>query len=123
MGRKTFESFPNTLPKRTHIIITRDRSYTTDLANCVVVHSLEEAFATLKDNEDAFIIGGGDIYALAMPYSDVIELTRVHHSFEAEAFFPEIDTSQWKVVREEYHDKDERHAYDFTYLTYHRLKS
>ena len=120
MGRKTFESFPNTLPNRTHIIITRDRNYSVDLPDCIVVHSLEEAFDSLGENEESFIIGGGDIYTLAMPYADIIELTRVHHSFEADAFFPEIEVSDWELVREEIHPKDEKHSYDFTYLTYHR---
>ena len=124
MGRKTFESFPNTLPNRTHIIITRDKSYRTEFPDCVVVHSLEEAFDSLEESEESFIIGGGDIYSLAMPYADVIELTRVHHTFiEADAFFPEIKEKEWELVREEIHPKDDKHAYDFTYLTYHRKNS
>ena len=120
MGRKTFESFPKTLPNRTHIIITRDQTYRTEFPDCIVVHSLEEALATLGEDEESFIIGGGDIYSLAMPYADVIELTRVHRSFEADAFFPDIDEKDWELVREEIHPKDEKHSYDFTYLTYHR---
>ena len=123
MGRKTFESFPDTLPNRTHIIITRDKSYRTESPDCVVVNSLEEAFETLGENEESFIIGGGDIYSLAMPYADVIELTRVHHSFEADAFFPEIEDKDWELVREEIHPRDEKHSYDFTYLTYHRRRN
>lgn len=120
MGRKTFESFPSTLPKRRHIIITRDQTYTTDYPDCIVVHSLEEALATLGKDEKSFIIGGGDIYSLAIPFADIIELTRVHHSFEGDAYFPEINENDWKLVREEYHPRDEKHAYDFTYLTYQR---
>ena len=123
MGRRTFESFPKTLPNRRHIIITRDKNYTTEYADCVIVHSLEEAFDSLGDNEDTFIIGGGDIYTLAMPYSDVIELTRVHHTFQADAFFPEINENDWEIVREEIHPKDDKHAFEFTYLTYHRRKN
>lgn len=120
MGRKTFESFPKPLPNRIHIIITRDRQYQTDFDNCRVVHSLDEALDELEKNESAYIIGGGDIYSMALPYADVIELTRVHHKFEADAFFPEIDTKQWELVRESHHDVDERHAYPFTYQTYYR---
>ena len=120
MGRKTFESFPSTLPNRRHIIITRDRTYTVDFPDCIVVYSLEEAFETLSRDEESFIIGGGDIYSLAMPFADVIELTRIHQSFEGDAYFPQINENDWKLVREEYHPRDEKHAYDFTYLTYHR---
>ena len=69
------------------------------------------------------IIGGGEIYTLAMNISDKIELTRVHGSFEADAFFPEIDLSQWELVREEHHPADAKHAYSFTYLTYQRKES
>lgn len=120
MGRKTFESFPKTLPNRTHVIITRDQNYSTEYPECIVVHSLEEALSTLAPEEPAFIIGGGDIYSLALDITDVIELTRVHASFEADAFFPSVDESRWQLIREEHHPKDERHSYAFTYLTYRR---
>ena len=120
MGRKTFESFPKPLPGRTHIIITRNTSYKVPFEECIVVHSLEEALAKLPTDIPAFIIGGGEIYTQGMGVADVLEITRVHGIFEADAFFPEIDTQIWKLVDETYHDKDERHAYAFTYRTYIR---
>ena len=123
MGRKTYESFPQPLPNRTHIIITRDKTYSAGDPECIVVHSLEDALDLTEPDETIFIIGGGEIYALALEISDVIELTRVHGSFEADAFFPEIDLSKWELVREEYHPVDPKHAYPFTYLTYHRKES
>ena len=121
MGRKTFESFPKPLPKRTHIIITRDRSYTTPYPDCLVVHSMEEAIHLLEEDKQGFIIGGGEIYTQAMQFADTIELTRVHAEYAADTFFPEIDTGQWKLIKEEYHPKDEKHAADFSYLTYKRI--
>ena len=121
MGRKTFESFPKPLPNRTHIIITRDQHYTIDHSLCIVTHSLKDALNLVDKNETAFVIGGGEIYALAMEFANCIELTRVHHSFEeADTFFPKIDTAQWDLIQEVYHPKDDRHKYDFTYLTYKR---
>ncbi|MEA1784637.1 dihydrofolate reductase [Arenibacter sp. GZD96] len=120
MGRKTFESFPKPLPQRRHIIITRDQGYTTPFIDCTVVHSMEEALEKVAENEVSFIIGGGEIYALGLPYANVIELTRVHHSFEGDAFFPEIDAAAWELIQQEYHPKDEKHHYDFTYFTYVR---
>lgn len=121
MGRKTFESFPKPLPNRIHIIITRDKNYTPNHPACMVTHSLEEALHLVREEETSFIIGGGEIYALAMEFANCIELTRVHHSFEqADTFFPEIDSSLWQLTEEHYHPKDERHQYDFTYLTYLR---
>ena len=118
MGRKTFESFPKPLPNRTHIIITRNKDYKAEGA--IVVHSLEQALEISKKSPEIFIIGGGEIYKLALPEADKIELTRVHGSFEADAFFPEIDENNWKLISEEFHPKDEKHNYDFTYLTYVR---
>ena len=123
MGRKTFESFPKPLPNRNHIIITRDKNYTTDFDSCKVVHSLEEALEKVKNEPISFIIGGGEIYKQAEKFATKIELTRVHESFEADTFFPEIDSTIWEIVDEEYHPKDERHKYDFTYLTYTRKAS
>lgn len=116
MGRKTFESFPKLLPNRKHIVITRQTDYKRE--GIEVVHSLEEALERCAREEEVFIIGGGEIYKQAMPYADKIELTRVHASFEADAFFPEIDESKWKLVNKEVHKQDERHKYDFSYLTY-----
>ncbi len=118
MGRKTFESFPKPLPNRTHVVITRNKNY--DKEGCIVVHTLEDALEIAKDDEQPFIIGGGEIYSLALPFAKKIELTRVHGSFDADAFFPKLDTTQWKLVDEVFHDKDERHNYAFTYLTYVR---
>ncbi len=119
MGRKTFESFPKPLPQRTHIIITRDKDYTVPFDDCTIVHSLEAALQLVSE-EDAFIIGGGEIYKQGEAFADIIELTRVHGTFEADTFFPELDTSVWEVVMEEGHPKDERHTYAFTYVTYKR---
>lgn len=120
MGRKTFESFPKPLPNRTHLIITRQKDYQPDGA--IVVHSLEKALEIAKADEQPFVIGGGEIYKLSMEKADKIELTRVHGTFEADTFFPEIDPEKWKLVSSEFHEKDERHAYAFTYLTYERAK-
>lgn len=118
MGRKTFESFPKLLPNRLHIIITRNKDFQAEGA--VVVNSLTDALEAAKNDPQPFIIGGGEIYRLGMEVSDCIELTRVHGEFEADAFFPEIDTAHWELVKEEFHDKDERHQFPFTYLTYKR---
>lgn len=116
MGRKTFESFPKPLPNRTHIIITRQKEYLVE--NCIVVHSLEEAIAIAPKNEEVFIIGGAQIYEQSIPLADKIDLTRVHTSLDADAFFPEFDTSEWNLVFSEKHFKDEKHQYDFTFETY-----
>lgn len=121
MGRKTYDTFPKPLPNRRHIIITRDQSFTVDFEECIVTHSLLDALELCKREPLCFIIGGGEIYAQGEKFSNKIELTRVHGTFEdADTFFPEIDLDKWELTAEEYHPVDERHKYAFTYLTYER---
>lgn len=118
MGRKTFESFPKLLPNRTHVIITRKKDYSPE--GTIVVNSLDEALRVSKLDEQPFIIGGGEIYKIGMEATDRIELTRVHGEFEADTYFPEIDEDNWKLIKEEFHEKDDKHDHPFTYLTYER---
>ena len=117
MGRKTFDSFPGLLPKRKHIVISKKPAASFP-ENVVVVKSIEDALKETEDDKNPFIIGGGQIYKLAMDLSDKIELTRVHENFEADTFFPKIDTDKWKLINSEKHEKDERHDFSYTYKTY-----
>jgi dihydrofolate reductase len=118
MGRKTFESFEKPLPNRTHIIITRQHNYKAD--GCIIVESMENALDACPSNEDSFIIGGGEIYSLGMPYADKLEITRVHESFDADAYFPEIDKNEWIIDTTEFNAKDQNHKFDYTYETFLR---
>ncbi|MDQ7918118.1 dihydrofolate reductase [Mesonia sp. MT50] len=118
MGRKTFESFPKPLPNRTHIVLTRDKKYKNE--DCTVVHHIEDALAFAADDKQPFIIGGGEIYSLALPYVQKMELTRVHGTFDVDTYFPEFDKNNWKLIEEVFHEKDEDHKYSFTYYTYTR---
>lgn len=117
MGRKTYESIGKPLPNRTTVIITRDTSYQAD--GCFVVHSLEEAISFCENNNEteAFIIGGGEIYAQSLAVADIIYLTEVKTEIEGDAFFPEIDKSLYKETFRENHFKDEKHIYDFDFVT------
>lgn len=116
MGRKTFETFPKPLPNRTHVVITKNESYLTK--DAIVVNSLQKALEIAKSDDQPFIIGGGEIYELAMEVAEKIELTRVHGTFEADTFFPEIKSKDWQLESEKFHEKDEKHDYDFTYQTF-----
>lgn len=118
MGRKTFESFPKPLPNRTHIVISRQDKYQPE--GCIVVRSIQEALEICPTNETSYIIGGGEIYNLGLPFTDKIEITKVHHSFEADAFFPEISLDDWEITTSQFNQKDEKHLYDYTYLTFCR---
>ncbi|RKE91921.1 dihydrofolate reductase [Ichthyenterobacterium magnum] len=120
MGRKTFESFPKPLPNRTHIVITRQDNYKVP-DGVIVVNNIEDALDAARHDKQPFIIGGGEIYKQSMNLTDKLEITRVHHSFEgADTFFPEIDTAIWKETANTFHDKDEKHVYSFSFLTYER---
>jgi len=121
MGRKTFDSFDKPLPNRTHIVITRDKTYKS--TNAIIVHDMQTALAACGGDSNPFIIGGGEIYNLGMPFSNKIELTRVHGTFEADTYFPQIDKSQWKLVKTETHGIDDRHKFAFDYETWERVKS
>lgn len=116
MGRKTFETFPKPLPNRTHIIISRSQYQAPE--GCITVNSLHEAIQKCPKDQDIYIIGGGQIYQQAINIANKIELTRVHHHFEADTFFPEIDPNQWQLIQEHHHPSDEKHAYSFTFQTY-----
>ncbi|MFD1161818.1 dihydrofolate reductase [Hwangdonia seohaensis] len=119
MGRKTFESFPKPLPNRTHVVISRQQDYKVP-NDVILVNSLETAIDAVKNDTQPFVIGGGEIYKQAMALADKIELTRVHESFEADTYFPKIDTSVWKETANTFHTKDANHEHEFSFLTYER---
>lgn len=118
MGRKTFESMPKALPNRTNIVLTNKKDYQPEGA--IVVHTIEDALNLVKDDTQPFIIGGGEIYRLFMPYCDRIELTRVHHNFEADVLFPKIDLNQWKEIARENIDATKEQPYHYSYITFEK---
>ncbi|MGI6572550.1 MAG: dihydrofolate reductase [Fermentimonas sp.] len=119
MGRKTYESLPKgALPNRRNIVLTSDKK-TEDYPGCIVVRSLEEAFACTNDKEIAFIIGGERVYRSSLHLADTLYITRVHHTFdEVDTFFPEVNTDKWELVEEKRHEKDDKHDHSFSFQTY-----
>lgn len=103
MGRKTFESIVATtgrpLPSRKNIVITRSREWSR--VGCTIVHSFEAALAAAADSRDIFVIGGAEIYALALPSAERLYLTEIDREFEGDTFFPEFDRSRWREVSRE----------------------
>lgn len=116
MGRKTFESLGKPLPNRTTIIITRNTNYKVE--GCIVVNSLKEAINAAKSDENPYILGGAEIYNQALDVADKLDLTFVHHKFEADVFFPKIDTKIWKEVSRENFNADEQNNYNYSFVTY-----
>ena len=117
MGRKTFESIGKPLPGRTSIIVTRSAEYQAE--GTLVVHSLEEALAVAGglDSEEAFIIGGGEIYRQALKNNcvDQVYLTRVHADSEGDTFFEFPDEAKWQQTASEFHSADARHPVAFSF--------
>ena len=120
MGRKTFESLPKgALPNRTNAVLTRDKNKT--FPNCLMFHSVEEIIQKYgQDTEEHFVIGGGQLYTDLLPFADRIYLTRVHHSFEANVYFPEINMEDWMVESEEHHEASEKNEFAFSFINLKR---
>ena len=126
MGRKNFESIPNKyrpLPDRTNIVITHQSEYKAE--GSIVVNSVKAALDIAKNNGDAnpFIIGGGQIYKLALEANlvDKIYLTKINHTFDGDTFFPKLG-NEWKVLEFISNKSDEKHKYDFDFITFVKIK-
>ncbi|OGE31420.1 diacylglycerol kinase [Candidatus Daviesbacteria bacterium RIFCSPHIGHO2_02_FULL_36_13] len=110
MGRKTFESIGMPLPNRRNIVITRDEDYFAE--GVVIVHSLEEALGLVQNEDEIFIIGGGEIYKQAIDIADKLYLTIVEENPEADTYFPDYSNFK-KVVFEESHETEDGLKYKF----------
>ena len=119
MGRRTWESLGRPLPNRTNVVITRQPLV---LDGCTVVHSLAEALALFRDEEEVFIIGGAQIYAEAMPLADRFYLTRVGHAYEGDTRFPAWNEADWQLVASEAFSRGAEYPYPFVFETYERRK-
>ena len=120
MGERTFFSLPkHPLPNRRNIVITDVAGKTFDGAESA--YSIEEAVNLVKDEQEAFIIGGGMVYRQFMPIADKLYITHIHHSWsDADTFFPEIKASEWQRTSEEKHLADENNPFDYTFAEYLR---
>lgn len=116
MGRKTFESVGKPLPGRKNIIITRKKDYS--VQDCLVVNSIEEALKQTKDEKEVFIVGGAEIYKLALPWAHKMYLTIIHHSFEGDTYFPSYDANKWYLIQRVDFKKDEKNPYDFSFCVF-----
>ncbi|MFD2145873.1 dihydrofolate reductase [Mucilaginibacter antarcticus] len=117
MGRKTYDSVGRPLPNRRNIIITRQQI---EIPGCEVVNSLDAALGLCKNDTEVFIVGGAEIYKLAMPLTNRIFLTIVHQDFEADTFFPEIKGEIWKETERQDHEPDEKNPLPYSFITLER---
>ncbi len=124
MGRKTFEALGQPLPGRPNIVLSQNKDLALP-AGVLLYEHVEEAIAYLEaqNTEEAFIIGGGVIFAQAMPLAERLYVTRVHTDIpDADAFFPVIDHTHWKMVWHEDHAADEKHDFSFTFQQFERTE-
>lgn len=119
MGRKTFDSIGKALPNRRNIVISRNQDFKAEDVD--VANSLEEVLLYCRDEREIFIIGGAEIYKQALPLAQMIYLTRVHTSLAGDAFFPSLPSGEWKLVSEEYHEADEKHAFAYSFEVYEKI--
>ncbi len=121
MGRKTFESLGKPLQGRWNIVVTRNRDWHPE--GITITHTLEEAIslAAKADYKEAFVIGGGEIYRMAMPLANKIYLTRVDTVLDGDTYFPEMDPKQWNKVSEVSFHADEKHAYNFHFQLWEKF--
>lgn len=124
MGRKTFESIGRPLPGRTNLVLTRDHGYRRE--GIEVAHSLDEALAKaeaislINGSDEVMVIGGDELFAEALPRAERLYLTQVHQDVCGDAYFPELDWSQWHEVAREDHSAQEPNPYDYSFIVLDR---
>ena len=118
MGRKTWESIGRPLPNRLNIVITRQTNY--KASGATVVSSIDEGIKVSKNNR-TYIIGGGEIYRVALPLATKLHITQIHTTIEGDTYFPEIDESNWKLTESINRPSDTNNCFDLTFETWRRV--
>ncbi|ADB37102.1 dihydrofolate reductase [Spirosoma linguale] len=121
MGRKSLESLGKPLPNRTNIVLTRNAEFSA--AGVTIVHTLDDAIAEAKaiNQTEIFVIGGAEIYKMALPIATTLYLTEIHQDYDGDAYFPEFDKNEWQEVSRRPHPADERHAVSFDFVEYEKV--
>ena len=117
MGRKTFESIGKPLKDRRNIVISRDK--TLKIEGVEIVNSLDDAIFRTKDQNEIFIIGGEQIYKMAMPFATNMHITKVYTNIEGDAFFPAFDESEWKILTQ--NDLETNEGLKFSFIDYEKI--
>ncbi|WP_134683215.1 dihydrofolate reductase [Brevibacillus migulae] len=119
MGRKTYESIGKPLPNRKNLVITRD--HTLKLEGCTICTSVSEVLETVGKEEEAFVIGGAEVYKQFLPVADRMYITFIDESFEGDAYFPSYEEDQWKLIQSEQGIQDERNPYEHRFTVWERV--
>ncbi len=122
MGRKTFESVGKPLPGRVNIVITANADWRMD--GCSICNTIEDGVKLAQNagEQELFITGGGNIYRQSLEIADRVYLTRIHHVFDADTFFPQLNKETWQLVSENKQVKDEKNLFDYSYMVFDRSR-
>lgn len=118
MGRKTFDSIGKPLPGRVNIVLTH---HALEIEGVTIMNSLDVALKSVASEPEVMIIGGAQVYQQAMGKAHRIYLTKIHHQFDADVYFPKLDVLTWKCVEEVFYPSDEKNKYAMTFYEYHRI--
>lgn len=122
MGRKTFESLGKPLPNRHHIVLTRDLNFKVDSNEVTVIHDINDILEKYSDsNEELFVIGGGEIFKIFMPYVKKLYLTKVKKDFDGDTFFPQINIKDWEIIHNSSIKTDEKSGLKFEFIDLKRI--
>ena len=119
MGRKTFESIGRPLPGRRNIVVSRNPDFSA--AGCEVVADIDEALAICAGDEEIMLIGGASLYRQTLPRADRLYLTLIHHAFDGDTWFPELDPEQWLEENRRDFDADDSNPYAYSFLDLNRV--
>ena len=118
MGRKTFVSIGKPLPGRRNIVITRDTAFSAD--GCEIANGIQAALSLCSKVEEVMLIGGASLYRQTIDLATQLYITRIHHSFEGDTWFPEFDLNGWKQENREDHEADPNNPYAYSFLKFVR---
>ena len=119
MGRKTFESIGKALPGRKNIVLTRDNNF--EAPDCEVATDIDQAMSRVDGCVEVMLIGGASLYEQTIHSADKIYLTLIHHEFNGDTWFPEIDPEYWKLESREDCERDEKNQFAYSFLKYLRV--
>jgi dihydrofolate reductase len=118
MGRKTFDSIGRPLPGRRNIVITRDPEFSAE--GCEVVHGIEAALAGCNEHDELMLIGGATLYEQILDQVSCMYVTRIHHSFSGDTWFPEFDDRHWRISEQQDFDPDQSNSFAYSFVKYVR---
>lgn len=121
MGRKTYDSIGKPLPNRINIVISRNDDL--NIPGCITVKSMQEAIESSSNDQEIFVMGGAEIYSQFVPFTQKIYLTKIHHQFDGDIFFPKLDLSEWRETGRQDFEVDDKNQYKYSFLILEKTRN